>query len=161
MIQWLKTLDWGSVPDWLGFALAVLLAVLGFLNRDRIGAWVGRSLHQDSASTDLPQFAEWEISETDPEWGGEPYRDAVWNITGSSRTGFRVTNGSDWRARHVHFEPESPDIVVDQPVPETLASGESFDFRIDGAINGYGVKRAYLRFQTPDGGIVTKRFDLN
>lgn len=158
LIDLLRAQDWGSVPDWLGFGLALVLAVLAFAKRDSIGEWVARSVQ--ATTTDAPHFEPWEVSEADPEWGGEPFRDAVWKLSKRRGSTYRLVNKSEWRARHIRFDIESPDIKIDSPVPETLDPGEWIEFRVDRAAEGHRVKRVYLWFQQPDGGIGFERFEV-
>lgn len=42
--------DWGSVPDWLSFALAALVALWTYLNRERVARFIRRNV------TDPPEI---------------------------------------------------------------------------------------------------------
>lgn len=52
----------GDLPTWLSLVLAIGLALAGFVNRNRIGGWLGRVLYR---TPPLPVVAAWEIRRVD------------------------------------------------------------------------------------------------
>lgn len=100
-------LDWGSVPDWLAFGLALGVAVATYVNRDRVARFIRRNVTDPPEVTPPPTISSELVTRGKPGFA----------VLAGGEMGISVTN---------HGPGTACGVSVDFPDPGTQVKAANF-----------------------------------